>query len=68
MPYSVLAVDDQPSVRQLMRLLIDTDDRFTLIGTARDGRQALDRVEKRCPDAIVCDIRMPGMNWRRCPT
>jgi DNA-binding NarL/FixJ family response regulator len=62
MPYSVLAVDDEASVRQLIRLLIDTDERFTLFGTAHDGRQALDRVEERCPDAIVCDIRMPGMN------
>jgi PleD family two-component response regulator len=61
-PYSVLAVDDEASVRQLIRLLIDTDERFTLFGTAHDGRQALDRVEERCPDAIVCDIRMPGMN------
>jgi NarL family two-component system response regulator LiaR len=62
MPYSVLAVDDEPSIRQLIRLLIDTDERFTLFGTAHDGREALDQVEKRCPDAIVCDIRMPGMN------
>jgi DNA-binding NarL/FixJ family response regulator len=62
MPYSVLAVDDEPSIRQLIRLLIDTDERFTLFGTAHDGREALEQVEKRCPDAIVCDIRMPGMN------
>jgi len=62
MPYSVMAVDDEASVRLLIRLLIDTDERFTLFGTAHDGGQALDRVEVRCPDVIVCDIRMPGMN------
>ena len=62
MPYSVLVVDDEASVRQLIGLLIETDERFTLFGTAPDGRRALDRVEERCPDAIVCDIRMPGMS------
>jgi CheY-like chemotaxis protein len=68
MPYSVLGVDDEASVRQLMRLVIDTDDRFTLHGTAHDGRDALGQIENQCPDAIVCDLRMPGMDgWEALP-
>jgi YesN/AraC family two-component response regulator len=49
MPYSVLAVDDEASVRQLIRLLIDTDERFTLFGTAHDGRQASTRLRSGVP-------------------
>lgn len=68
MPYSVLVVDDEAPVRHLLRLLIDIDDRFTLHATAHDGRDALSRIEDRCPDGIVCDLRMPGMDgWEALP-
>jgi two-component system, chemotaxis family, protein-glutamate methylesterase/glutaminase len=61
-PFFVLVVDDDPSVLHLLTLLIETDTRLALAGTATDGRAALDTVQHGCPDAIVCDVRMPGMD------
>jgi CheY-like chemotaxis protein len=60
-PFFVLVVDDDPSVLYLLTLLIEADTRLALAGTATDGRAALDTVQHGCPDAIVCDVRMPGM-------
>jgi CheY-like chemotaxis protein len=61
-PYSVLVVDDDGSIRDLLELWFDDDTRFTMFGTAPEGGKALDMVQTSCPDAIVCDINMPGMN------
>jgi CheY-like chemotaxis protein len=61
-PLSVLVVDDQPSIVQLLRLWIDDDGRFVLAGTAADGRAAVLEAAVECPDAVICDMDMPGMN------
>jgi DNA-binding NarL/FixJ family response regulator len=61
MPLSVLVVDDQPSMVQLLRLWIDADDRVALAGTAADGRAALREAAAHCPDAVICDMDMPEM-------
>ena len=60
--YSVLAVDDQPSVLQLLRVWIEHDDRLHLAGTAAHGLAALEWVQNRCPDAVICDADMPVLN------
>jgi DNA-binding NarL/FixJ family response regulator len=60
--YSVLIVDDEPAVLQLLTLLLELHTSLTVHGSASDGREALQQVQQRCPDAIICDIRMPGMD------
>ena len=60
-PYTVLAVDDQLPVLQLLTLSIENDVRLRLAGIASDGHAAIRSVSKECPDAIICDVRMPGM-------
>jgi two-component system chemotaxis response regulator CheB len=61
-PLSVLVVDDQPSMRHLLSLWIEADDRLTLAGTAGDGREAVRKAVAACPDAVICDMEMPVMN------
>jgi two-component system, chemotaxis family, protein-glutamate methylesterase/glutaminase len=60
-PYSVLAVDDQLPVLQLLTLWIDCDARLRLAGVASDGEDAIRWVEQECPDAIICDVTMPRL-------
>lgn len=62
MPFSVLLVDDSPVVRQVLTMLIDTDERLTLARAVGDGLQAAEAVSDDCPDAIVCDVAMPRMD------
>lgn len=61
-PLSVLVVDDQPAMVQLLRMWIDDDERFALAGTAADGRAAVREAAAGCPDAVICDMDMPEMN------
>jgi chemotaxis response regulator CheB len=61
MPWSVLVVDDDSSTRQVLSCLVELDDQLRLGGTASNGREAVDLVGRRCPDAIVCDLEMPLM-------
>lgn len=61
-PIRVLVVDDHPLVRESAARSIDTDSRLDLVGEAADGREALEMVRARSPDAIVLDIFMPEMD------
>jgi chemotaxis response regulator CheB len=61
MPWSVLVVDDDSSTRRVLSCLIELDERLSLGGAASNGREGIDHVGRRCPDAIVGDLEMPIM-------
>jgi len=61
-PISVLIADDHPMFRDGLRMLFDTTDKFTLIGQAASGEEAVSQAEKLQPDVILMDIKMPGIN------
>ncbi len=58
----LLLVDDQPIVRQglRMRLLMEPD--IEVIGEASSGEQALMLVESLTPDIVLMDVEMPTMD------
>ena len=56
----VLMVDDEPSVRALVRVLLDSDDIEVL--EAGNGGAALEKLEHDKVDAIVLDWMMPGVS------
>lgn len=58
----VLVVDDEPDVRLLVRGVLETEPRFTVVGEAADGSEALALFDELRPDAIVLDYRMPDLN------
>lgn len=59
----VLLVDDEPLVLIGMQSMIDwTAKGFELAGTARNGGEALEKIEELHPDIVVSDIRMPVMD------
>ena len=61
MPTRVLIADDHPAVRQGLRLLLDTDPDFEVVGQAADGNEAVALALELKPDLIILDNSMPGM-------
>jgi two-component system chemotaxis response regulator CheB len=58
----VLVVEDSSAVRMSIVRLIDSDPALQVIGTACNGREALEFVSQTRPDVIVMDIQMPEMD------
>lgn len=58
----VLLVDDLPDIRLVMRLLLEADGRAEVVGEAADGVEAVRLATELRPDAVVLDLRMPGMD------
>jgi two-component system chemotaxis response regulator CheB len=57
----VLVVEDSNVVRTSIVRLLNSDPGVQVIGTARNGREALQFLSQRRPDVIVMDIEMPEM-------
>lgn len=58
----VLIVDDQTMFRELLARLISQESRFEIVGTAGDGREALQSFTDVKPDLVVLDLMLPGLN------
>lgn len=59
---NVLIVDDNPIVRRILTEMISEDRSVTVVGTASNGREALNRIPDLNPDVLVLDIEMPVMD------
>ncbi|MFA3783832.1 chemotaxis response regulator protein-glutamate methylesterase [Melioribacteraceae bacterium 4301-Me] len=58
----VLIVDDSAFMRKSLTLMLESDDSIEIIDTARDGLDALEKVQKYRPDVVTLDIEMPKMD------
>ena len=58
----VLIADDSDFVRDGMKIILDVDDDFTVLGTAANGRELIELADKNTPDVILMDIQMPEMD------
>ena len=58
----VLVVDDSTVTREFLRELIQSDPNMRVVGTAADGREALDQMEAFRPDVVTLDVQMPNMD------
>ena len=58
----VLLVDDSVVVRRVVGELLAEEPGVEVVGTAPDGRIALDKAARTSPDVVVLDLEMPGMN------
>jgi DNA-binding NarL/FixJ family response regulator len=61
-PIEVLVVDDQPRARRSLKALLATWGKVGGVREASDGIEALREMEKTCPDLVVMDVTMPGMD------
>ncbi|QGN34187.1 response regulator transcription factor [Microlunatus sp. Gsoil 973] len=59
---TVGVADDQPLVRAGMQMIIETQADMTVAFGASDGAEAIACVRHRPPDAILMDVRMPGVD------
>ncbi len=60
--FTVMVVDDHPVVRSGLRALLEESGRFTVVGEAADGDEALTMAESLEPELVVMDVLMPGKN------
>lgn len=61
-PYRVLVVDDSAFMRKIVSDLIERDVSFSVVDTAKNGREAVEKVRKIKPDIVTMDVEMPEMN------
>jgi two-component system chemotaxis response regulator CheB len=59
---SVLVVDDSAFMRKLVTELIEGSEEFRVVGTARHGLDALQKVQTLHPDIVTLDIEMPELD------
>ncbi len=58
----ILVVDDEQAIRSALQRLLHTHDGWRIVGTARDGVEAIAKAKDLRPDVVVMDISMPNMN------
>jgi DNA-binding NarL/FixJ family response regulator len=61
-PIRVLLVDDAADIRALLKLVLEFDDEFSVVGEAGNGEEAVRLSGEFQPDLIVLDIAMPVMD------
>ena len=58
----VVVVDDSAYVRKVVKEILSRSPFIEVVGTARDGREALDLVAELNPDVVTCDLIMPELD------
>ena len=58
----VLVVDDHDLFRRGLMEVLDEETDMEVIGEARNGQEAIDKVEELSPDVVFMDLNMPGQN------
>ena len=61
--YKYIVVEDEPaSMEHICTIIQNKCPGFSVIGTAEDGKSALEQLEYLCPDVLITDVRMPVMD------
>lgn len=58
----VLIVDDSALIRKILTDILISDSEISVVGTARNGQEALEKIEALKPDIVTLDIEMPLMD------
>ncbi|MBW3623111.1 MAG: LytTR family DNA-binding domain-containing protein [Armatimonadetes bacterium] len=61
MSLTALLVDDEPTARQFLRLLLERQEGVEVVGEAENGEEALQLAEELQPSVVFLDIQMPEM-------
>ena len=61
-PVTVLLIDDTEDIRVLLRLRMELDGRFEVVGEAGDGAAGVRMAERLLPAAVVLDYMMPVLD------
>ncbi|WNR46664.1 protein-glutamate methylesterase/protein-glutamine glutaminase [Paenibacillus roseipurpureus] len=60
--YNILVVDDSVFMRKIVSDLISENSQYNVVGTAKNGQEAIEQVRLLRPDAVTMDVEMPVMN------
>ena len=58
----VLVCDDSALMRRSLKKIIESDPELTVLATARDGEDSVNKARELKPDVITMDVNMPGMD------
>jgi two-component system chemotaxis response regulator CheB len=58
----VLVVDDSAFMRKALTVMLESDPSIKVVGSARDGLEAIDKFQRLKPDLITLDIEMPRLD------
>jgi DNA-binding NarL/FixJ family response regulator len=58
----VIIADDSDFVRDGMKIILEVDDDFEVLGCAANGKEAIEIAKKTKPDVVLMDIQMPEMD------
>ena len=61
-PIRTVIVDDAVDLRNLLRMVLDRDPRFVVVGEAENGAVGVELVFETLPDLVVLDLAMPVMD------
>ncbi len=61
-PVRVVLIDDTPDIRLLLRVALEANGQFHVVGDASDGRRGIEVVRAERPDLVVIDLAMPVMD------
>ncbi|MFH1783766.1 MAG: chemotaxis response regulator protein-glutamate methylesterase [bacterium] len=72
----VLVVDDSSFIRKVISEMLNSDAMISVVDTAIDGKEAVEKAQRLKPDVITMDVIMPGMDglltldaiMKKCPT
>lgn len=59
---TIVVVDDQPAVREGLRMRLSLEKDLEIVGEARDGHEALEVIPRLKPDVVIMDLEMPVMD------
>ena len=58
----VLIVDDSAYMRVVLKDMLESDKGIEVVGAAKDGLEAIEKVKSLSPDVVLLDIQMPKMD------
>ena len=59
---SVVIADDQLLLRESLKFILDNDEEIRVVGTAGNGREAIDLCVRLQPDVVLMDVGMPELD------
>ena len=62
----ILIADDQQLIRDSIKIILESNEDFSVTDTVANGKEVLSSIEKTRPDVILMDVRMPVMDGTVC--
>jgi two-component system response regulator NreC len=58
----ILIAEDHETVREGLKLIVESQEDMEVVGEAGDGREAIRRAQELAPDIVLMDVSMPKLN------